>query len=191
MRGMGCQKCKNEKLSTDRRKSLEQVIEEFKQVHENRYTYELCTEYKNQKSRMKITCPHHGVFEMTATNHLSGKGCTGCAINGYNKTSSAYIYILEYNNLTKIGISGVKPSKRRLSEIRRSSGKDFTIYETFYHENGGFVYEIEQKVLKYFSTLYEQPREIFDGSTECFYDLNPETAKQYIAELIQQTQCAI
>ena len=46
-------------------------------IHNNFYDYSL-VDYKNAKTKIKIICPLHGVFEQTPDNHLSGKGCSKC-----------------------------------------------------------------------------------------------------------------
>ena len=47
------------------------------EVHNNKYDYSL-VEYINNKTKVKIICQEHGVFEQTPSNHLSGKGCKYC-----------------------------------------------------------------------------------------------------------------
>ena len=54
--------------------------EKAKKVHSDKYDYSL-VEYKSAKTKVKIICNKHGVFEQTPSNHLSGKGCRFCAKN--------------------------------------------------------------------------------------------------------------
>jgi very-short-patch-repair endonuclease len=60
------------------RKTTEQFIEDARRVHGEKYDYSL-VEYHNSKSKVKIICPIHGVFEQKANGHLDGKGCTFCS----------------------------------------------------------------------------------------------------------------
>jgi len=69
--GHGCPKCNHKNLS------LEELIVEFNKVHNNYYDYSLVTKGK-LKTKVKIICPKHGVFEQTATKHLKGQGCPLC-----------------------------------------------------------------------------------------------------------------
>jgi len=70
-----CPKCKT--LST------KEFINRAKQVHNNKYDYSL-TDYKNKRTKVKIICPEHGIFEQLAEYHLSGSGCKKCSyIFGY------------------------------------------------------------------------------------------------------------
>lgn len=76
----GCPKCgmENRKLQQPRRKTTKQFIQEATIVHNGVYEYTL-TEYINIKSKVKILCLDHGVFEQEAKAHLRGQGCPECA----------------------------------------------------------------------------------------------------------------
>ena len=52
-------------------------LERAKNIHNNFYDYSL-VEYKNAKTKVKIICPIHGVFEQTPDKHLNGQGCKEC-----------------------------------------------------------------------------------------------------------------
>ena len=53
-------------------------IEKAKQIHGDKYDYSL-VDYKTIKTKVKIICPIHGVFEQTPEKHMNGQGCKGCA----------------------------------------------------------------------------------------------------------------
>jgi len=68
--------------TTDKRRAygdLDGFIVRASEVHNNFYTYEEA-EYVNAHTKLKVTCPTHGVFEVNPTNHVQGKGCPVCAI---------------------------------------------------------------------------------------------------------------
>jgi very-short-patch-repair endonuclease len=68
--GNGCPKCKNI--------SLENFIKESKKIHNNKYDYTLVN-YFNWKTKVKIICPEHGIFEQRPNNHKDLKqGCPYC-----------------------------------------------------------------------------------------------------------------
>ena len=72
--GQGCPNCrKNKKLS------LFDVIERSNKIHNNKYNYSL-SDYKNIRTKIKILCPIHGIFEQLPDNHMSGQGCYKCGI---------------------------------------------------------------------------------------------------------------
>jgi hypothetical protein len=58
----------------------ETFSEKSKVIHGDRYDYSLVS-YKNNRIKVKIICPIHGVFEQTPDAHLSGKGCRKCALS--------------------------------------------------------------------------------------------------------------
>ena len=52
------------------RKTTEQFIQEAKQIHGNKYDYSL-VDYINSKTKVKIICPKHGIFEQSFTEHVN------------------------------------------------------------------------------------------------------------------------
>lgn len=75
LRGYGCQYCS--KLI---KKTNETVIADFNKKHKHKYDYSLI-EYKNDKSKVKIICNKHGIFEQTPNNHKKGSRCPKCAVS--------------------------------------------------------------------------------------------------------------
>ncbi len=57
--------------------TTEMFIERAVVIHGNKYDYSL-VEYVNSKTKVKIICPNHGVFEQFPTGHLQGNGCFHC-----------------------------------------------------------------------------------------------------------------
>jgi hypothetical protein len=55
-------------------------IERAEKIHGNTYDYSL-VELDNCKSKAKIKCHQHGVFEQIPYTHLEGKGCPNCGKN--------------------------------------------------------------------------------------------------------------
>jgi hypothetical protein len=53
------------------------VISRLNLKHNLKYDYSLVV-YKNQRTKIKIICPKHGIFEQTTKNHLNGQGCPKC-----------------------------------------------------------------------------------------------------------------
>jgi len=77
--GGGCRKCRDEETSARCRSSAEVFIKKSKVVHGNLYDYSEVV-YENGRTRVRIMCGKHGLFEQTPENHLSGTGCPKCAI---------------------------------------------------------------------------------------------------------------
>jgi len=76
--GWGCNDCGYD--TTKRKVMLDHdvIIERAKQVHGDKYSYEL-VEYTKKKDVISIICPDHGVFEQRSENHLYGQGCPKCS----------------------------------------------------------------------------------------------------------------
>lgn len=78
--GKGCGKC----AGTEKLTQLE-VINSFKNTHGERYDYSL-VEYKNSKSKIKIICTEHGIFEQDVFSHRKGADCPKCAgVSSYSQ----------------------------------------------------------------------------------------------------------
>lgn len=75
--GHGCRKCKTEENSNKRRKTLEQFIEQANKIHNSKFDYGKSI-YVNDETKLIVTCPIHGDWEVTPNNHLSGRGCPIC-----------------------------------------------------------------------------------------------------------------
>ena len=69
-------------------RTTEEFINEAKLIHDNKYDYSL-TNYINSKTKVKIICPTHGIFEQMPSSHLFGNGCPKC--RGKNKTTEEFI----------------------------------------------------------------------------------------------------
>lgn len=91
----GCPKCRLVKIGNKNRKTLEQFIKQSNKVHNQKYNYDKVN-YIRDDIKVTITCPVHGDFEQTPSNHLQKHGCPKCS------TSKGELFIEEY--LTKQNI---------------------------------------------------------------------------------------
>ena len=71
LNGNGCSLCGNKNLNN------KSFIERALLKHGNKYDYSL-VDYKNNKTKISILCPIHGIFEQKAEHHLNGAGCPVC-----------------------------------------------------------------------------------------------------------------
>ena len=70
-------------------KNTEEYIGAAQKVHRDKYDYSK-TMYRDMKTKVRIICPDHGVFEQNASNHLRGIGCSACS--GFRrKTTEEYV----------------------------------------------------------------------------------------------------
>jgi len=79
-----CPKCKNTKYTT------EEFVEKAKQIHGEKYDYSLVN-YKNIKTKIKIICPKHGIFEQFPVHHIRGTKCAKCANSNLYMTTNDFI----------------------------------------------------------------------------------------------------
>jgi len=88
LHGNGCKKCI---CITDGKQFIDEakLKHNNKYEHNNKYDYSLIN-YTNSRTKIKIICPIHGVFEQTPNNHISGYGCSLC---GGTKTYSTADFI--------------------------------------------------------------------------------------------------
>lgn len=173
----GCPLCAGLAKSTTK-----EFVEKARKIHGERYDYSLVI-YINARTKVKIICPKHGIFEQTARNHINSKqGCTECGkeINGWSKTKfidlcyknnngKGLFYIIrcynEYEIFYKIGIT----SKSIAERYQRSGSMPYT-YEVIQevHLQAADAYTLE-KIFKTTLKPYQYiPQKKFDGFTECF-----------------------
>ena len=97
--------------------TIQEFINKAKIVHGDKYDYSL-VEYLNSRTKVKIICPEHGIFEQKVNNHVNQRnGCPKCSgKHSYNNQEfinkaklihgDKYDYsLVDYkNNYTKIKI---------------------------------------------------------------------------------------
>ena len=71
LKGGICPKCNGRNLTT------EEIIEQFKSVHGDRYDYSK-VDYVNKTTEVRIICRIHGEFSQKPAGHLRGNGCPTC-----------------------------------------------------------------------------------------------------------------
>ena len=97
--------------------TTEEFVAKAAKIHSNQYDYPKM-EYRNNKTKIIITCRIHGDFKQKPDNHLSGNGCPRCGSN-YNPTTQEwkrkavkihgnrydYSKVVYENNKTKVVIT--------------------------------------------------------------------------------------
>ena len=89
----GCPKCGIEKSCTRSGQYIDNLDDFIKQsniIHDNKYDYSVSI-FKNLKTKIKINCIDHGVFEQTPSDHLFGQKCRGCAGILHRRTQDSFI----------------------------------------------------------------------------------------------------
>lgn len=115
MKGAGCTKCVHDQAAIKYKSTKEEFIKKAQLRHGDLYNYDL-VEYVNSKTKVKIICEDHGIFEQTPSDHYSS-GCFKCngtitktteefIKNANEKHNNLYDYsLVNYiNNRTKVKI---------------------------------------------------------------------------------------
>jgi len=89
LKGSGCRKCSTSRNAAILAAPAALVFKENAHaLHGGRYGYEQ-VEYVASKTKVKIVCEEHGVFEITPSDHLSGRGCSFCGLRQRAASRSA------------------------------------------------------------------------------------------------------
>ena len=81
----------------------EKFIEKSRKIHGERYDYSL-VEYINNKTKVKIICKEHGVFEQRPDNHIQGNNCPICGNIAKRKSQTNWdteLFIKHCNKIHK------------------------------------------------------------------------------------------
>ena len=160
----GCNNCANKNTGLSLRKTTKQYINEARKIHGNKYDYSK-VKYTTAKSKIKIICKIHGLFEQEASSHLSGCGCPKCSSNGTYKIAQEWINLLLINQ----------------PELRH-----------FYHEKGEFnIPNTNYKADGYnktTKTIYEFHGDFWHGNPEIFnHKLMNDACKKTFGQLYKRT----
>lgn len=184
--GRGCHCCAKEHRNDGRKHTTESCIERCKEVQDVVYDYSKAI-YLGDKVPMKIGCSIHGDFLQVPSNHLQGQGCPHCKKTGYNTSKAGYLYVLTNKNVTKVGITNRLPATRA-KEVFKSGGPCFSVHSHIYSVDGSVPRQIELATHKWLEERHNRVSEVFDGSTECFLDVNLEELLTFITPLAAQTE---
>lgn len=166
LNGHGCVLCSAERASL----TQDEFVSAASAVHGDRYSYEK-TVYTISTEKVEIICQEHGTFLQRAGGHLNGAGCPICAKRGYKAGVRGSFYIMGCGDITKIGITNHDPVKRARN-ISNSYGREFTVLSQWSFDNGKIADAVETSMLASLKIQYKQPATKFDGSTECFLNVN-------------------
>ena len=118
LEGSGCPTCGGKSKLTK-----EDFIKKASTIHNNKFDYRL-VEYINNRTKIKIICPDHGIFEQVAFTHLSGTNCPKCSSNSnieiqdFIKRSN----IVHNNEYVYSLIDNIKSNKTKVKIICKKHG---------------------------------------------------------------------
>lgn len=79
--GYGCTVC----ADNAKRITISEFIKRANELYRDKYDYSLVNEIENSRTRVKVTCPKHGIFTPLVVNHLRGQGCAKCKVASRGK----------------------------------------------------------------------------------------------------------
>lgn len=181
---VGCPKCAGVRVNK------EEFINRAQAIHGDKYDYSL-VEYVNNRKKVKIICPVHGVFEQTPTNHRHGQGCPRCANTGFltHDVGKLYIMVDDLNvpTIMKIGVSVNEKdrSKAVLNSARRAGVTIPALHVAKTWEGPTeLMIRIEQMMHENYAEWNIKFPAKFDGCTE-FFQYTPDTAEAF--DIIEET----
>lgn len=185
--GQNCPICRRENQGNTIAHSTEIFTNNAIKVHGNLYDYSN-VEYSLNTVKVKIMCNKHQThFWQLPSNHLMGAGCPTCAEYGYKKHTPGNLYILTSGEITKVGITNRKVSKR-ISSINNNSGLDFKEFCHFSFSDGNIPFTLERRILAYLESKYSKVEQHFDGYTECFLNVDINDLLSFVSPLLQDNK---
>lgn len=86
------------------KRTTEDFIAIARSVHGNKYDYSESI-YTGALNKILIICKSHGDFLISPNNHRRGRGCPSCAKHGYRRNKPGTLYVIQTENLLKVGIT--------------------------------------------------------------------------------------
>ena len=139
--GCGCDKCGGTYTYT-----TEEFINRSNIIHNNKYDYSL-VKYKNNKTKVKIICKEHGIFEQIPNSHILGQGCPKC---NYSKGE-----LLIYNWLKNNNIKFKDQFEIIMHKIARNSNNVIIDFFVIYNEKQYFIEYDGIQHFEYISYLHK------------------------------------
>lgn len=186
--GRGCRLCSNKRISESKKLSQDEFLAVATRVHGSKYDY-AGSKYVENRAKIGITCPTHGVFSQTAASHMRGAGCPSCSKSGYDRGRPGIFYILACGEITKVGITNLTAAIRA-KQVSKSYGKKFKVLCHWNFEDGAKADSIETDILRLLSEKHEKPKHKFQGHTECFLDVNIDDLLAQVESLVQADRCS-
>jgi Zn finger protein HypA/HybF involved in hydrogenase expression len=162
LNGHGCPICRrlNQRLTVD-------VLNDKLRVRDIVLHGEYLLSAKKTTFNCKV-CEH--IWEATPNNVLGGSGCPSCADYGFNDATSAVIYLSEYDDFVKVGITN--NFDRRMNELEKNNLVTPINIIRYDVDSGKAARAIEQVVKNKFIGKYKSPDVYPDGYTETFLKEN-------------------
>jgi len=91
----GCPHCRKEQYIN---KYATSFVEKSKLIHNDKYNY-ILVNYVDNKTKVNIICPMHGIFEQLPLGHLQGNGCDRCNLENRKDNGVTTISFVDQANI--------------------------------------------------------------------------------------------
>jgi len=114
----GCPEC-----AGVRKSNTPEFIIKSKLTHGNKYDYSLVN-YIDNKTKVKIICKEHGIFEQKPNNHLQGQNCQKCVENNIKSSKEEFVKksIDKFGNIYDYSLVEYKNNKTKVKIICKKHG---------------------------------------------------------------------
>lgn len=175
LKGKGCRKCANQRLSETRSMTLEYASNRLKAVYGSDVTFpKILDEFKTRHSHITGICKEHGEFKKTVTSLIYNEsGCPKCS-SGVDRTKPTYFYINSLGkNYIKVGVTN--HLKTRLNSLQLATCLSVENILNVKLESGYLALDLEKLILNSFSFGVLSRDIISQGFTETTdkYNLEP------------------
>ena len=167
LNGKGCPKCGRLNSDKAKFKQLEDYIENFKKLFDNKYGDYSNIDWKGGSKNITITCKKHGPFNILPYLHAQGKGCPICSSN-YSKLSIQWLDYLQvkYNifiqSADNIGEYYIPNSKYKADGYCKENNTIYEFLGDFWHGNPSVKRyspeDINPKSKKTYKQLFEETK---------------------------------
>jgi len=142
MNGHGCKECRKDFLRKKFALTTEEFIERSRKIHGNKYDYSLVN-YINTKTKVKIICPEHGIFEQIPDNHYNGAKCPCCQcfkgeqkIADYlNSKNIESVYEYKYDDLKDEKLLSYDFYLQKYNLLIEFNGKQHYEFISYFHKD--------------------------------------------------------
>jgi hypothetical protein len=158
--GNGCRECGRARTIESKRATLDEFMQRGNELHNYTYGYSYITEYKNNKTKVPITCPKHGIFYQRPCDHLFGQGCPVCR----NSKGESQICSI----LSSMGITFEQQKKLEGCVNKKLLPFDFYI-------------ESHNLLIEYHGNQHYAPNDFFGGEEEYLLRIKNDSIKEQFA----------
>ena len=147
----GCINCSRRPL-----KNTDIFIEQANIIHNGKYNYSL-VDYINARTKIKIICPAHDVFEQIPDAHLAGHGCTKCS-NCFSKKSKQWLGNFNNPNIIREFVIIINKKRYLVDGYDPTTNTIFEFNGDYWHGNPNKfnLNDLNKRNKKTFGQLYKK-----------------------------------